>query len=274
MTNEDKEAKDNVFVQIWIGNRKFFIALIAFCIICVSGIVLWFNVIRPNVIKPKTAVKYSLVRTEGTWKQEKVSKKLSEYSINKKQYVLKDSNGKTEPCISFTGDGASPKHELKSILSFGDTKSRNYLLQQYPVIRMGVKSGYIKATFCFLQTSNEYSVLAVEALAESDFNNPSKTWDVLYDLMLTDTSSLNTTDKRANAIISVLQKDGTAKVTGKPQITEQSLRNGTFYQWGYSMSESQRADYVPAVMVDSNVLNESVSIYNPDAMWKYIKSLS
>jgi hypothetical protein len=271
--SNDNEKKSNIMKEIWIGNKTFFIIIISLIVIGIGSIALWFGVIRPYVEKPQTSVKYSLVRSGGTWKQVSLSSKLSQYSVNKKQYVLQGSDGKTQECISFTGKGAYPQHEFTSVLSFGDAKSRNYILQQYPVIRMGVKSGYIKANFCFLQTTNEFSVLAVEALAESDFNDPSKTWDVLYDLMLTDTSSLKTTDERANAIIAVLSKDGTAKVSGKPQITEQSLRNGTFYQWGYSMSESQRVDAMPAVMVDSKVLNSKVGIFDPDAMWKYIRNL-
>jgi hypothetical protein len=273
MSNDNEKKKDNIMKEIWIGNKTFFIIIISLLVVGIGSIALWFGAIRPYIEKPQTSVKYSLVRSDGTWKQVPLSSKLSQYSVNRKQYVLQDSNGKMQECISFTGKGASPKHEFKSVLSFGDAKSRNYVLQQYPVIRMGVKSGYIKADFCFLQTDNEFSVLAVEALAESDFNDNSKTWDVLYDLMLTDTSSLKTTDERANAIITVLSKDGTAKVAGKPQITEQSLRNGTFYQWGYSMSESQRVDAMPAVMVDSKVLNSKVGVFDPDAMWKYIRHL-
>jgi len=48
----------------------------------------------------------------------------------------------------------------------------------------------------------------------------------------------------------MVMKSGAAKVQGKPEITADSITKGTFYQWAWIMSESQRADYYPAVFID------------------------
>ena len=247
------------------------IALVVFTV-AIAGIPLWYYVIQPKLEMPSSDVRYSITRVEHSWKKVSVSKRLSKYDINPKQYVMVDGDGRALNCMSFTGDGASPRHTVKIVSAFGDTKSRNLLLQQYPDLRMGLKSGYINVDFCFLQTTNEYSVLAVEALAESDYNNPRKTWDVIYDLMMTDTSDMTTTSQRISAILTVLRKHGTSEVTGKPEISTASIHNGTFYQWGYTMSNKQDADYVPAVFWDGTAINNKVSIYDPDAVWKYIKA--
>ena len=60
---------------------------------------------------------------------------------------------------------------------------------------------------------------------------------------------------------------------GKTPINKESIEQGSFYLFGYMMSETQRADYIPALFVDGKVKNADLSIYNPDDVWKYIKAL-
>lgn len=254
-------------MPLWV--QILILILIGF-VIAMGLVTIWVKVVKPNMNKPKSDVTHSLVRAEHTWKETRPSEKMKGFNINSTQYVM---DGHDSECFTFTGRGANPKHTMRFILSFGDAKSRNLLLQQQAPLGMGVKSGRIKAEFCLVQTNNEYSVLATEALAESDYNNPSKTWGLMYDLMMTDTSGLDTTAKRVDAIASVVMKSGAARVQGKPEITAESITKGTFYQWAYAMSESQRAEYVPAVLQDGEPLNGSSSIYNPDSMWRRIKSL-
>lgn len=246
------------------------LAIIMLAVAAASAIV-WVKAVEPRLHQPKTEVKYELVRADHSWKATKPSEKMKEFNINPTQYVMQG-GGDDSQCFTFTGKNANPKHTVKILSAFGDVKSRNLLLQQQPNLRMGMKSGRIKTRFCLMQTDNEYSVLATEALAESDYNDPSKTWDLLYDLMMADSSGLDTTEQRAQTIAGIVMKSGAAKVQGKPEITADSITKGTFYQWAWIMSESQRADYYPAVFIDDTPMNGSMSIYNPDEMWRKIKS--
>lgn len=267
-TSGATDQKHRWMLPVWA--KTCIIAALAFTLAAAAAIV-WVKVIQPKLNQPKTEVKYALVRADHSWKATKPSEKMRQFNINPTQYVMQG-GGDDSQCFTFTGQGASPKHTVKVLAAFGDAKSRNLLLQQQPNLRMGMKSGRIKTQFCLVQTDNEFSVLATEALAESDYNDPSKTWDLLYDLMMTDSSGLDTTEQRAQTISGIVMKSGAAKVQGKPEITPDSITKGTFYQWAWIMGESQRADYYPAVFIDGSPVNGSMSIYNPDEMWRKIRS--
>ena len=267
------------FREVLKANRVFLIVFTVIMVLALVAIPLWLFKIRYIIDAPKTEVKYSITRYDHSWEKTALPDKMKDYKVNTDQYVQKDANGDNMYCIGFKpGDKDGNKaptasHTMKAVLAFGDTKSRNFIMQNMSPISMGIKSGYINMEFCFVQTDNEYSVLAVEALAESDYIDPSHTWDVINDLMLTPTSDLNNRDERIAAIMSVLAKIGVSNEKGKTPINKDSIEQGSFYLFGYMMSETQRADYIPALFVDNTVKNNDLSIYNPDDMWKYIKAL-
>lgn len=268
------------FREVLKANRVFLIVFTVIMVLALVAIPLWFFKIRYVIDAPKTEVKYSITRYDHSWEKTALPDKMKDYKVNTDQYVQKDANGDNMYCIGFKpGDKDGNKaptasHTMKAVLAFGDTKSRNFIMQNMSPISMGIKSGYINMEFCFVQTDNEYSVLAVEALAESDYIDPSHTWDVINDLMLTPTSDLKNRDERIEAIMNVLaNKIGVSNEKGKTPINKDSIEQGSFYLFGYMMSETQRADYIPALFVDNTVKNNDLSIYNPDDMWKYIKAL-
>lgn len=268
------------FREVLKANRVFLIVFTVIMVLALVAIPLWFFKIRYIIDAPKTEVKYSITRYDHSWEKTALPDKMKDYKVNTDQYVQKDANGDNMYCIGFKpGDKDGHKaptasHTMKAVLAFGDTKSRNFIMQNMSPISMGIKSGYINMEFCFVQTDNEYSVLAVEALAESDYIDPSHTWDVINDLMLTPTSDLKNRDERIAAIMNVLaNKIGVSNEKGKTPINKDSIEQGSFYLFGYMMSETQRADYIPALFVDNTVKNNDLSIYNPDDMWKYIKAL-
>lgn len=268
------------FREVLKANRVFLIVFTVIMVLALVAIPLWFFKIRYVIDAPKTEVKYSITRYDHSWEKTALPDKMKDYKVNTDQYVQKDANGDNMYCIGFKpGDKDGHKaptasHTMKAVLAFGDTKSRNFIMQNMSPISMGIKSGYINMEFCFVQTDNEYSVLAVEALAESDYIDPSHTWDVINDLMLTPTSDLKNRDERIAAIMNVLaNKIGVSNEKGKTPINKDSIEQGSFYLFGYMMSETQRADYIPALFVDNTVKNNDLSIYNPDDMWKYIKAL-
>ena len=268
------------FREVLKANRVFLIVFTVIMVLALVAIPLWFFKIRYVIDAPKTEVKYSITRYDHSWEKTALPDKMKDYKVNTDQYVQKDANGDNMYCIGFKpGDKDGHKaptasHTMKAVLAFGDTKSRNFIMQNMSPISMGIKSGYINMEFCFVQTDNEYSVLAVEALAESDYIDPSHTWDVINDLMFTPTSDLKNRDERIAAIMNVLaNKIGVSNEKGKTPINKDSIEQGSFYLFGYMMSETQRADYIPALFVDNTVKNNDLSIYNPDDMWKYIKAL-
>lgn len=275
---DDGDAKAS-FRDVLKANRAFLIVFTVILVVALAAIPAWFLKIRYVVDAPKTSVRYSVERYGHSWEKTALPDKMKDYKVNTDQYVQKDPNGNDMHCFGFKpGDANGNKapaaaHTMKAVLAFGDAKSRNFIMQDMSPIQMGIKSGYINMEFCFVQTDNEYSVLAVEALAESDYTDPSHTWDVINDLMLTPTSDLDNRDERIDAIMSVLSKTGVSNEKGKTPINKESIEQGSFYLFGYTMSEAQRADYIPALFVDGTVKNADLSIYNPDDVWKYIKAL-
>lgn len=276
-SDENTDSNSNHPVKDFLKAHRVFLTIYAIIIvIALIAIPSWFLYFRNKVEAPQSNVKYTISRYEHKWVQTGLSEKMKEFSVNEKQWIQTDVNGKNQYCFGFQpgGDNApKPEHTMRAILSFGDSKSRNFMIQNYSPISMGIKSGYMNMEFCFLQTQNEYSVLAVEALSEVDYNDDSKTFEAIYNLMMENTSDLTDTDKRINAIIGVLAKMNATKEPGKTEISADSIRQGSFYQFGYSMSESQRADYVPAILVDNEAINSDVPIYDPDSMWNYIRMM-
>ena len=274
MKNKEVSKKKNGFT-VFMKNNKILVAVLV-VFVFITGVVLplWFFRIKPSLQIPKSGAIYSIERSPHSWKQQSISEKMKTFKINPKQMSLKDSSGKVSYCYSFQGKGATPKHTVKAVLAFGDTKSRNLIMQQHDVFGMGIKKGSLKVEYCFMQTQNEYSVLAAEALAEADYNSPSKTWKLISDFMMVNTEDLKTTEQRADMLLGILAKSGASEGKGSTPITLQSLRNGSFYEWNYASSESQRADYIPAVFIDGKVKNADLPIYEPDSMWDYIGHLS
>lgn len=272
-----KEPSDKpTIMEILSANKVFIIVFTVIMVLALTLIPAWFLYFRNKVEAPKSEVKYSIARYDHEWKKTPLSKKMSQFTVNKTQYIQVDKNGDNLYCIGFRPGGnnaPAPRHTMKAVLAFGDTKSRNFVMQNSSPISMGIKSGYINMEYCFVQTENEYSVLAVEALSEVDYNDPSKTWDAIYQLMMENTQELTDTNKRISAIMGNLIDLGVDNEQGKTPITAESIKQGTFYQFGYMMSETQRADYIPALFVDNTVKNADLSIYDPDSMWKYIKAL-
>lgn len=278
--NDVKQKPERAtFKETLKANRVFLITFTSILILALIAIPVWFLKVRNIVEAPKTSVKYSITRYDHKWVETPLSGKMAEFSVNKTQIIQQDNDGKNMYCIGFKpgdkdGNNApTPSHTMKAVLAFGDTKSRNFIMQNMSPISMGIRSGLINMEFCFVQTENEYSVLAVEALGEVDYNDPAKTWNVIEKLMLENTADLKDTNTRINTIVSVLSELGVTKEEGKTEISAASIKQGTFYQFGYMMSETQRADYIPALFVDGKVKNGDMSIYDPDSMWKYITAL-
>lgn len=263
----------------WDSSKKAIIAVIVVTVVVCASISAWFLWFRDYVGRPHTQAVYTMQRTPHTWVETPLKGKMKAFNVNKNQFIQQNEQGKNEYCFKFVPGAKNgavptpPKHTMKAILAFGDAKSRNFLMQNDSQIAMAVKSAYMNVEFCMLQTTNEYSVLAVEALAEVDYNRPDATFEVLKALMYQNTSELKTRDARLQLILEVLRRLGVTKTNGKPEISETSIKNGSFYQFGYMMSEIQRAQYVPAILVDGQAKNRDLSIYNPDDMWKYMKAL-
>ena len=306
----DAESADNGKNGITL--REFFlswrlIVIILVFALAIGGPITWLRVIRPAMSRgaEENIASSSVVMYDHTWEQNALDESVTDsLNVNENQWVLSytsagdadgsknilDDNDTIERssstrCLVFRGarddastDGNVPKHHARAVLSFGDEKSRNFIMEQSETLAYGMKKGVMSMEFCFLLNSDEYSAIALEALGEIDYNDPSFTWDAITRLAQVDTSELEDTDDMVSAVLNVvskLEEEGLQVDKSESSISEKSLKTGSFIQWARIMTNENTVEVIPAFFMDGENLSntETFKMYNPDAMYEKIQSL-
>jgi hypothetical protein len=291
-----KDQKDSSNANKRMTLKSFFwswrlIVVILIFVLAIGGPISWVTWIQP-MIATNTAKEIgstTVVSYQHSWKKGTLDKTLvDDLNINESQYslVYKDQGLTTNKsigrsgdtsCLVFKGDGRTPNHHVKLVLSFGDDKSRNLLSEQATQLAYGMKKGTISVETCFLLSDTEYSALALEALGEIDFNDPSYTWQALQSLAQVDTSSFSNTNDMVKAILKIvssLKNSGFQEGT-KSTISEKSLKTGSFIQWARVMTNANTVKTIPAFFLDGDNLSNisDFKMYNPDALYQKIEAL-
>lgn len=260
----------------WYRNRTIIAQIITAVVLfslAIASPFIWNAAKNAYAERNKPVKASSVVTAAHTWDAAKLDKgKVQGLDVNETQYFAHYSN-KDYDCFTFVGKGKDPSHTVKITGVFGDSKTRDLITAQYANLDYELKIGRVAVEFCPLLSSDEFSVLATEALAEVDYNNEANTWTMLKVLALTDTTNLNDSDKRIAAIT-----DAVSTIKGaddKVQISDYSLRNGSFVQWAKTMSDQNTVEAIPALYVDGEVQNDShaFNIYNGDTMFQYLEKL-
>lgn len=202
----------------------------------------------------------SIVPVGHIWS--KTTAKTDDVSVNPTQYVMSNTD-KRFSCYGFKGSDRSPGHVIKVVLAFGDEKSRDWTGQQFATLAGAIKAGRIAVDVCYLLSSDAYSALAMEALAEIDYNDPGNTWSAMSKLMMVDPADLTTQKARIGAVMDVVKSISNAD--GKVGISESSLRTGSFLQWSRVMTSANHTEVIPAVFADGKNITAKFRLYDPDS---------
>lgn len=218
---------------------------------------------RKNKNIPITTINHSwdIVKLDN-----KMAKKLP--NVNIKQLVLHNKASQSQ-CLVFKASN-NIKHTIKTVIAFGDSKSRDMFNMQADVLESAMRDKNSSVEVCTLLTNDEYSALAIEALGEVDYNNPANSWRAVRNLLKVDSTSLKTSDSRVNAVLNAVQT--IPNVDQKVTISTKSIKNGSFIQWGRLISDNNNVKKIPALFIDGKNLSGQ-HLNNPNMLLKNISNL-
>lgn len=220
---------------------------------------------RKNKNIPITTINHSwdIVKLDS-----KMAKKLP--NVNIKQLVLHNKDNQNQ-CLTFKTANSSVKHAIKTVIAFGDSKSRDMFNMQADVLESAIRDKNSSVEVCTLLTDDEYSALAIEALGEVDYNNPANSWRAVRNLLKVDSTSLKTSDSRVSAVLNAVQT--IPNVDQKVTISAKSIKNGSFIQWGRLMSDSNNVKKIPALFIDGKNLSGQ-HLNNPNILMRQVNMLN
>lgn len=228
------------------------------------------NIIASRITNSRRNKNIPITTTEHSWDivnlNRSQAKKLP--NVNIKQLVLHNKASQSQ-CLVFKASN-NVKHSVKTIIAFGDSKSRDMFNMQADVLESAMKDKNSSVEVCTLLTGDEYSALAIEALGEVDYNNPANSWRAVRNLLKVDSTSLKTSDSRVSAVLNAVQT--IPNIDQKVTISAKSVKNGSFIQWGRLMSDSSNVKKIPALFIDGKNLSGQ-HLNNPNMLLKYVNNL-
>lgn len=229
------------------------------------------NIIASRITNSRRNKSVPITTTEHSWDivnlNRSQAKKLP--NVNIKQLVLHNKASQSQ-CLVFKASN-NIKHTIKTVIAFGDSKSRDMFNMQADVLESAIRDKNSSVEVCTLLTNDEYSALAIEALGEVDYNNPANSWRAVRNLLKVDSTSLKTSDSRVSAVLNAVQT--IPNVDQKVTISAKSIKNGSFIQWGRLMSDSSNVKKIPALFIDGKNLSGQ-HLNNPNMLMKQVNGLS
>lgn len=228
------------------------------------------NIIASRITNSMRNKSVHITTTEHSWDivnlNRSQAKKLP--NVNIKQLVLHNKASQSQ-CLVFKASN-NIKHTIKTVIAFGDSKSRDMFNMQADVLESAMKDKNSSIEVCTLLTGDEYSALAIEALGEVDYNNSANSWRAVRNLLKVDSTSLKTSDSRVNAVLNAVQT--IPNVDQKVTISAKSIKNGSFIQWGRLMSDNNSVKKIPTLFIDGKNLSGQ-HLNNPNMLLKNINNL-
>lgn len=228
------------------------------------------NIIASRITNSRRNKNVPITTTEHSWDivnlNRSQAKKLP--NVNIKQLVLHNKASQSQ-CLTFKASN-NVKHTIKTVIAFGDSKSRDMFNMQADVLESAIRDKNSSVEVCTLLTNDEYSALAIEALGEVDYNNSANSWRAVRNLLKVDSTSLKTSDSRVSAVLNAVQT--IPNVDQKVTISAKSIKNGSFIQWGRLMSDSSNVKKIPALFIDDKNLSGQ-HLNNPNMLLKNISNL-
>lgn len=229
------------------------------------------NIIASRITNSKRNKNVPITTTEHSWDIVNLSRSQAKKlpNVNIKQLVLHNKESQSQ-CLVFKASN-NIKHTIKTVIAFGDSKSRDMFNMQADVLESAMRDKNSSVEVCTLLTGDEYSALAIEALGEVDYNNSANSWRAVRNLLKVDSTSLKTSDSRVSAVLNAVQT--IPNVDQKVTISAKSIKNGSFIQWGRLMSDSSNVKKIPALFIDGKNLSGQ-HLNNPNMLTKQVNGLS
>lgn len=229
------------------------------------------NIIASRINNSRKNKNVPITTTEHSWDIVNLSRSQAKKlpNVNIKQLVLHNKASQSQCLVFKTSNNI--KHSVKTVIAFGDSKSRDMFNMQADVLESAMRDKNSSVEVCTLLTGDEYSALAIEALGEVDYNNPTNSWRAVRNLLKVDSTSLKTSDSRVSAVLNAVQT--IPNVDQKVTISTKSIKNGSFIQWGRLMSDNNSVKKIPALFIDGKNLSGK-HLNNPNMLMKQVNSLS
>lgn len=229
------------------------------------------NIITSRIINSRKNKNIPITTVKHSWDIVKLDNKMAKKlpNVNIKQLVLHN-KGNQSQCLVFKTANSNVKHSIKTVIAFGDSKSRDMFNIQADILESAMRDKNSSVEVCTLLTGDEYSALAIEALGEVDYNNPANSWRAVRNLLKVDSTSLKTSDSRVSAVLNAVQT--IPNVDQKVTISAKSVKNGSFIQWGRLMSDNNNVKKIPALFIDGKNLSGQ-HLNNPNMLLKNINNL-
>lgn len=256
----------------WLTPAKF--AVISLSIALLLPVIIVF-ILQPLVSKNSARQELSKIRNSYgsitalnkeivTFKGQKIK------NANIKQKALAyNKEATTPPSFIFDNSKIGEKKIVDIYVDFNSQRSRDLILLNRNNLQGLVESGSITLKIHSLPTGSAYTMYSTEALAESFYTSPDKSWDFLLELLRL--SATVDTDKSQDVVKLI---SDTAKKLEVKSVDENSIKNGTFSSWILSTGDDLRLkDNVapPLIYSDDKLIDgDKINFNNADDLRKAI----
>lgn len=197
--------------------------------------------------------------------------KIENVNVDQKALATtKDAASAPQGFLFSNGRGNAEK-TVDVFVDFSNGRSRDFLIMNRANLQGMVEGGVINLRVIPVPTGNAYNVYSAEAIAESAYTSPEKTWDFMHELLRL--GATVDTDKSKDILNMVVD---TAKKYGVKDVDAASIKNGTFASWIVSASRDPRLKvgfYPPVVYVNDTLINpDKVNLNNPDDLRTIIQN--
>lgn len=178
--------------------------------------------------------------------------------VYEKQQALGSVGVATDPAaFIFTNGEISEERKVVDIyLDFYNQRGRDFALLNQELLKNLVESGTIELRIHPVPTGSAFSLYAPEALAQVFATSPDSAWSVFIELLKA--SITLETNELEDVVTSVV---GAANQAGGRDVSEASVRNGTFASWILTVADDPKLAvgyYPPVLYVDNVIVDQDV----------------
>lgn len=194
--------------------------------------------------------------------------KIEDVNVDQKALVVQE-GGDAKPAFMFSNGKSTNPKLMEVYVDFSSQQSRDFLLMNAQTLRGMVEGGVINLHIIPVPTGDAFSLYAAEAIAESMYTSPDKSWDYLLELLR---MGATVDTNKARDIIKIIVD--TATELEIKDVDKESIENGTFASWIVSSGNDSRLNtgfYPPLVYVQGKLVDpKTFNLNNSDEIRKVV----
>lgn len=266
---EVTEKKEESERAVWLTPTKFAVIgiITAILLAILSNFVLipWWQTRTAHDILKNQSTQSGELRAYNTELLTFTGDKVENVNIEQKA-LGRDGKVSSPAGFYFSNGKAGDKKVVDIYVDFSSQRSRDFLIFNRNTLKGLVDNGTIDLRIHPVPTGNAFTMYAAEAIAESFYTDPDKSWNFMLNLLRESVGF--SSDKNEDYLNFVAKVAKDSKVS---QVDAESIKNGTFSSWLVSVSNDERLKagfYPPLIYIDNRIVDTSKVSVNDSEIFR------